>query len=55
MNKKSRWYFKFPSYFHAIGPTTKRFATEQEARKNIRKVWGLTRLPKGTEVWRASE
>lgn len=50
---RTRWYYRFPGCFHAYGPTTEQFATEQEARAEIRHIWQLDRLPRGTELWRA--
>jgi len=50
----SRWYYRFPGNFYAYGPTTLRFRTERAVREHLREVWKLTRLPNGTEVWRAS-
>ena len=49
----SRWFYRFPSNFYAYGPTTRRFATEREARAHVRHVWELHRMPRGTEFWRA--
>lgn len=49
-----RWYYRLPGNFLANGPTTARFHSEHEARVHIRKCLGVTRLPRGTEVWPAS-
>lgn len=50
-----RWYYHFPGCTYAYGPTTKRYATEKVARKGIREVWDLKKLPNGTEVWPVSD
>jgi len=49
----SRWFYRFPGNFYALGPTTAQFANEREARKYIRRIWEFDRLPRGTELWRA--
>lgn len=49
-----RWYYRLPGAFFANGPTTKRFHSESEARRHIRECLGVTRLPRGVEVWRAT-
>jgi hypothetical protein len=54
MNKMSRWYFRFPEDFYALGPTTKRLSTEKKAREYIKKCWEIERLPRGFELWRAN-
>lgn len=51
--RKTRWYYRLPGTLYAYGPTTGYHATEREARAEIRRVWELKRLPRGTEVWRA--
>lgn len=53
MQLKSRWYYRFPGSFHALGPTTKTFASERAARAYVRRIWELDRLPRGSEFWRA--
>jgi len=50
-----RWYYHFPGEVYAYGPTTYRYATEREARKAIRRAWNLKKLPRGTELWEASD
>lgn len=53
MTRRTRWYYRFPGSFYALGPTSRSFATEREARAEIRRIWELDRLPRGTEIWRA--
>lgn len=53
MQHTSRWFYRFPGSFYALGPTTKTFASEREARAFVRRIWELDRLPRGTEFWRA--
>ena len=50
-----RWNYRFPGAVYAYGPTNSRYRTERGAREEIRQVWNLKRLPRGTEVWPASE
>lgn len=52
MNPSTRWYYFLPGGVYALGPTTHRFRTERQARAHIRKVWGVRRLPNGTNLWR---
>ncbi|MEW6664139.1 MAG: hypothetical protein AB1512_02815 [Thermodesulfobacteriota bacterium] len=48
-----RWYYHFPGAVYAFGPTNGWYTSERKAREEIRKVWNLKRLPRGTELWRA--
>lgn len=43
------WMYQFPGECYANGPV--RAMTEKDARAEIRRVWDLTRLPQGTQVW----
>jgi hypothetical protein len=50
------WYYRFPGVFHTYGPV--RFeqpVNEQFLRAHIRKVWELSRLPRGFECWTTSD
>jgi hypothetical protein len=49
---KIRWYYRLPGK-SVRGPTTAEYATEKEARQEIRRLCGLKQLPQGTEIWRA--
>ena len=49
----TRWYYKLPGSFYANGPTLGHYSTEREARNEIREYLEVSRLPKGTELWRA--
>lgn len=53
MRKASRWYYFLPGGVYALGPTTETFTTERAARAYIRECWDMSRLPRGTQVWRA--
>jgi hypothetical protein len=50
--RSAAWYFHLPGAVYAYGPA--RFATpltERQARAAVRRVWGFTRLLRGTEFW----
>lgn len=51
--RASRWYYRWPGDFYAVGPTTLRFTNERAVRAHLRDIYGLERLPRGTECWRA--
>ena len=55
--RSSKWYVKFPSEFHALGPIRFNHAVnEREARREARLIFlsvGCRRLPRGTEVYPA--
>ena len=49
-----RWYIRFPGGFYALGPMLCPYLmNERQARAHARRVWNLTRLPVGTELWPA--
>lgn len=50
----SRWYYRLPGEFYANGPTVNTYPNERAARKAIREMYNLPRLPRGFEVWRAN-
>lgn len=54
-NPSYRWYYRFPGCAFATGPTSGRYALERNAREEVRRVWGLEKLPQGTEFWRAED
>ena len=50
-----RWYWRFPGGgFYALGPTEEYHTTERAARQAIREAYGLSRLPRNTECWHAT-
>ena len=49
---KIRWYYRLPGK-SVRGPTIAEYATEKEARQEIRHLCGLKRLPQGTKIWLA--
>jgi len=44
-----RYNYKFPDCFYSYGFVYAR--NEREVRENIRRTWGYSRLPRGTEVY----
>ena len=50
-----RWFIKFPTNAYVLGPTTKRFDTEEEARAHVREIYGAELQDEDFHVWRASD
>lgn len=63
--KLSRWYYRYPGNFYALGPTLGRYGSQKEVREMVRLIdhkikygkdhiyYKMEKLPAGMEFWRA--
>ena len=51
--KSTHWFYRFPQTpLYAMDFRSKKPATKQEAKRIIKQIWKIKRLPKGFEIWR---